>query len=69
VTYRIVDAFGNAYIVEEAEFIETETFGRCLRGWYRLEAEDGVRRGPGDFRLDTARSVERLPDQLSMEAA
>lgn len=56
------------YIIEDAEFIDSALFGRCVRGRYRVAGSE-MEMECGDFRLDRARSFEVIGGQLTMEAA
>lgn len=68
-TARLTDQFGHRYLIEDAEFIDSAMFGRCVRGRYRPVARDGATwEQCGDFRLDTARSFEVVSGQMELAA-
>lgn len=57
-THLIVDSFGNPYELRDIEVVETAMHGLCLRACYREPG--GLDHGFGDFRIDTAQSIEPI---------
>lgn len=66
--WRYVDWAGKLIWLRDPAPVETGfSWGDCLRASYRYEGES-VWHEEGDFRIDTARSIEPWQDELAAAA-